>query len=106
MAPKIDRRHLINVTIKKGEAFVLDAKVIGEPPPTTKWFLNNEPVDEIGPVTLENKPYFTKISNDNATRKDSGKYKLVASNKHGQDEAEVEVIVVGEFLPIPILDVR
>ncbi|KAG1672466.1 Twitchin [Nymphon striatum] len=94
LAPKIDRRHLNNITLKKGEAFVLDAKIIGEPPPTTKWYLNKKEVEEIGEVTIEDKPYFAKLTNDNATRKDSGKYKLVASNQHGTDEAEIDVTVV------------
>lgn len=40
----------------------------------------------------------TKYHNDNPKRKESGMYKITASNKYGQDTAEVEIIIICKSL--------
>lgn len=94
MAPKIDRRNLRNVTIRDGESFMLDVKIIGEPPPDVTWTLASKPVKESHSRRIENVPYNSKFFNDKAERKDTGIYLITAVNKWGQDTAEVEVTVV------------
>lgn len=43
---------------------------------------------------VDNVPYNTKFYNDNPERKDTGTYKIVAQNKYGQDQAEIEITVI------------
>ena len=42
--------------------------------------------------------YNTKFTLKDSLRKNSGIYKIVAENVHGKDEAEVEIVVLGERL--------
>ena len=94
MAPKIDRRNLRNITVREGEPILLDVKIIGEPPPDVTWSMNNKSIQETSSRRIENVPYNSKFFNDNPERKDSGVYKIQASNKYGSDTAEVEITVV------------
>lgn len=102
MAPKIDRRNLRNVTIREGESFLFDVKIIGEPPPDVTWALGGKSIQLSHSRRLENVPYNSKYSNDKAERKDTGTYLITAINKFGQDTAEVEVIVVCKLTKLNI----
>lgn len=97
MAPKIDRRNLRNLTIREGESFLFDVKIIGEPPPDVTWTLGTKPIQLSHLRRIENVAYNSKFFNDKAERKDTGSYLITAINKWGQDTAEVEVIVVCKF---------
>ena len=94
MAPKIDRRNLRNMTIREGESFLFDVKIIGEPAPDVSWALGSKAVQQSHSRRIENVPYNSKFFNDKPERKDTGTYVITAINKWGQDTAEVEVIVV------------
>ena len=48
-------------------------------------------------VTIDNIDYNTKFTIIAATRKQSGIYKVRAENKHGVDEADVEITVLCEW---------
>nr|CAD7393168.1 unnamed protein product [Timema cristinae] len=96
LAPKIDRRTLRNITIREGEPIFYDVKISGEPPPDVSWSLNNKSIQETSYRRIENVPYNSKFYNDNPERKDSGTYKIQATNKYGSDTAEVEIIVVSK----------
>ncbi|CAG2053028.1 unnamed protein product, partial [Timema podura] len=96
LAPKIDRRTLRNITIREGEPIFYDVKISGEPPPDVSWSLNNKSIQETSYRRIENVPYNSKFFNDNPERKDSGTYKIQATNKYGSDTAEVEIIVVSK----------
>lgn len=41
--------------------------------------------------------YNTKFNITDAKRKQSGTYKIIATNQHGKDEAEVEIVILGEL---------
>ncbi|XP_047102318.1 twitchin isoform X3 [Schistocerca piceifrons] len=99
LAPKIDRTNLIEVRIKAGQNFGFDVKVSGEPPPTTKWLLQGKEVRPSDRIKVQHAEYNTKINVRMATRAESGKYKIVAENINGRDEAEVNVIVLDKPSP-------
>lgn len=96
MAPKIDRRNLNPVSVKAGQAFSFDVKIKGEPAPTVRWQLKDKTVEERSDLSITNIPYNTKLVCDKATRNDSGIYRIIASNAHGEDRADVEVSVLGK----------
>lgn len=48
-------------------------------------------------VEIVNVDYNTKFNIVDAKRKQSGIYKIIATNKHGKDEAEVEIVILCEF---------
>lgn len=97
MAPKIDRKNLRNLTIKEGEPIYFDVKVSGEPAPDVQWQLDNKMIPETSHRRVENIPYNTKFYNDNPERKDSGTYKITATNKYGTDTAEIEINVICKY---------
>lgn len=94
MAPKIDRRNLRNLNVKEGEPFHFDVKISGEPAPDVTWFIDNKTVISTSQRRVENVPYNSKFFNDKPERKDTGVYKITATNKYGSDTAEVEVNVI------------
>lgn len=97
MAPKIDRSTLKNMKIHEGENLLFDVKVLGEPPPEITWTVNNKPITDNTVKWVENKPNRTKFTHQNPERKDTGTYKIVATNKYGTDTAEFEINVISKF---------
>ena len=92
--PKIDRRNLRDLVVREGEPIRFDVKVAGEPAPDVSWLLNNKSIHQTTYRRVENVPYNTKFFNEKPERKDSGIYKITASNQYGTDTADVEVTVV------------
>lgn len=97
MKPRIDRTNLNTVMVKAGKVVKFDVNIRGEPPPTVTWKLANQVVESKGNVEIENKDYNTKFTINDAVRKNSGKYTIIAENEHGKDEADVEVVVLGRL---------
>lgn len=98
LAPKIDRSTLDDITIKAGQAFKFNVKVSGEPMPTTSWLHGTQEIVSRGNLKVSHFDYGTKISVRMASRKDSGKYKVIAENINGKDIAEVKVTVLGNLI--------
>lgn len=94
LAPKIDRTYLEDIKIKAGQNFSYDAKVTGEPAPTTRWMLHGKDVRATDRVKVKNVEYSTGLSVRMATRAESGKYTITAENINGKDIAYVDVIVL------------
>ena len=92
LLPKIE--HIRDVTVHAGQPVKLDAKVIGEPPPKTTWFLGDKEIKSDDHTKIDSEPYHTKLQIPSAVRGDTGTYKLVASNQSGSDEVEVKVTVL------------
>ena len=97
MAPKIERKNLRHVTVKEGESFMFDVKIIGEPAPDVTWTFGTKMIQQTSSRRIEDIPYNTKFFNDKPERKDTGTYTITAINKFGQDVAEVEVTVVSKY---------
>lgn len=96
VAPRIDRRNLHDIKIKEGEPVFFDVKVQGEPAPDCTWTQNNKTILNTNNVQVTNVPYNTKFKINKGERKLCGTYKIVATNKYGQDSVEVEVEIVGK----------
>ena len=99
LPPKIDRTNLQKIKLKAGQAFNFDVNVQGEPAPETEWRLKDQPVRTSGNVKVQHEPYNTKLVVRQATRAQSGIYTVKATNKYGEDQAEVEVIVLDRPAP-------
>lgn len=56
-----------------------------------------EPLSTADNVKVSSVPKETTLSRNECIRKNTGMYKIVVENKHGSDNAEVEVVVLGEF---------
>jgi Immunoglobulin I-set domain len=97
VAPKIERRNLINITLREGEPLLFDAKITGEPCPTVTWTINDKSIVITSHRRTENVPYRTKFINDNTERKDTGLYKVSAMNKYGTDTVEIQVDVICKY---------
>lgn len=94
LKPYIDRTNLELQTIKRGKDIKLDVNVRGEPPPTITWKLLDKVVTNDTYVDILNVDYNTKLTIRDAQRIHSGKYKIIAENEVGRDEAEVEICVL------------
>ncbi|ODM93780.1 Twitchin [Orchesella cincta] len=108
--PKIDRKTLRKINVRVGEPFFWDVKIKGEPTPTVVWTHNGKSVTETSERRINNVPNVSKFNFDNPERKDSGTYKIVATNKWGEDEAEVEVLIISKpgppEGPLEVNDIR
>lgn len=97
MAPRIDRKNLKNKQLKEGEPFIFDVKISGEPCPSVHWTINDRSVNITTHRRIDNVPYNSKFINETPERKDTGTYKITATNKFGTDSVEVEVDVICKF---------
>ncbi|KAL1129846.1 hypothetical protein AAG570_012790 [Ranatra chinensis] len=96
LAPKIDRRNLKNLTVHEGEPIMLDVKVIGEPPPDIVWSLGNKTISSTNARRIDINPNHTKLVIQSTERKDTGIYKIQATNKYGTDTADFELTVISK----------
>lgn len=116
MKPRIDRTNLKQTVVKAGKPVKLDVNIKGEPPPKVVWIFKEKEVISFGEnclilklteclvlkvteesVTIVNVDYNTKFDIKESKRAQSGIYKIVATNEHGKDEAEVEIVILGHF---------
>lgn len=96
MKPHIDRTNLQQVTVKAGLPLSLDVKIIGEPPPTVTWSFKGQEIQTDDQIRIDNIDYNTKFLIMRSKRANTGKYTIKAKNEVGEDEAEVEIIIVGK----------
>ena len=95
LPPKIDRSMMAEVRVKNGGIIDFNVNVQGEPSPKCQWFINGSPLHTSDRTKVDNSTENnTKLRTRDAQRADTGTYKLVATNEHGTDEAEVSVIVL------------
>lgn len=59
-----------------------------------KWLFVGKPLEGSPNARIENEDYNTRLTLRETTRKDTGKYLLVAENESGKDECEVEVNIL------------
>lgn len=93
VAPRIDRRHLHDITLSAGSPLKFEAAIIGEPPPTVEWRFNGSQLKNNNKVQIDNVDYFTKIAIRPVKREDSGEYTVTASNSSGKDVHVINVTV-------------
>lgn len=98
--PKINKRAFGDdgkVTVKVNQQLALDVKVEGAPVPETSWWLGDQEVksDPDKGLKVNHSPNLAKLLLIPAKRAARGKYTLKAKNQHGEDQAEVDVQVLG-----------
>ena len=93
MAPRIDRKNLIEVTVSAGSKIKYDIDVTGEPPPNIAWFLEGNKVENSKRININNTDYNSKFIIRESVRADSGEYTITAVNSSGKDKAIVFVTV-------------
>ncbi|XP_037720926.1 twitchin isoform X30 [Drosophila subpulchrella] len=97
LKPHIDRTNLKPVIVKAGLSISLDINIKGEPAPKVEWFFNSLPLtSNEESVKIDNVDYNTKFFVMRSQRSQSGKYVIKATNEVGEDEAELEVTVLGK----------
>lgn len=106
MKPRIDRKNLEIKSAKVGATVLIDVDVEGEPTPETMWTLLGQELKAEENMKIEHVAYNTKFTITNGQRKNTKKYKVVATNDHGKDEEFVEVVFLGRpSAPIGPLEV-
>ncbi len=95
--PLINREKMQKVTVRAGQVVKFDVDVKGEPPPTTTWIFKGAELQGSHKVKIDNQDYNTKLSINDASKKNTGTYTLRAENVNGIDEATVDVVVLGAF---------
>lgn len=95
-APKLFLDHLIGrkIKVRAGEPININIPITGAPTPTISWVKGSVPLLPSHRLSTETKMDETKLSIEKSTRDDAGKYTITASNGHGKDSADIEVIVV------------
>lgn len=96
LKPHIDRTNLQALTVKVGLTISLDINIIGEPPPTVEWFYQDSPLNTDDIYRIDNIDYNTKFFIMKAKRSHTGKYTIKAKNEVGDDEAEIDITVLGK----------
>lgn len=94
--PIIDRSQLQTIKVSKGQTITLQAKVQGEPAPFKAWFYGRIEIKACPSVEIMENEHRIKLVMTGARRDDTGIYTLKADNDHGQDQADVEVVVMVE----------
>lgn len=77
----------------RGESVQLKIPFTGNPPPKVQWFKGDEEIEPGAQFDIESDDRHTILTIRDATREDSGEYRLVVSNALGQDSASFNVSV-------------
>lgn len=96
MKPLIDRTNLKALTVKSGLSISLDVNIQGEPPPKVTWLFNGKELESTEEIRIDNIDYNTKFFVLRAKRAQSGKYTIIAKNEVGEDQAEIDISVLGK----------
>ncbi len=80
--------------MSKGDTITLFARVQGEPAPLKGFYYGRIEIKACPSVEVIEKEHSLKLIMSNARRDDTGIYTLKADNDHGQDQADVEVVVM------------
>lgn len=83
--------------VKAGKTIKFDINIRGEPPPKVTWEFKKAVVESKDNIAINNVDYNTKITINEGKRANSGLYKIIAVNKHGKDEAEVEITILCKY---------
>ena len=94
-APKItfDADMDEKVVRKSGQNVELSATVTGHPKPIMSWYFADKELFSVGGLTIKSHDTTAILKMSSAAGENSGKYRLVATNKVGQDEVEFDLLV-------------
>lgn len=94
--PLIDRTNLKPLQIKAGLSINLDVNIQGEPPPKVTWLFNGTELASSDELRIDNIDYNTKLFVLKSKRVHAGKYTIIAKNEVGEDQADIEISVLGK----------
>jgi hypothetical protein len=94
--PKIERKHLKDITVSAGEMLKFEGNIIGEPPADVTWKKETEVIETTRDKSLviTNVPYNTKLIIRCCKRSDQGTYTVLAKNSVGKDMVTVNLKVL------------
>ena len=78
---------------KAGSTLDIEARVTGHPTPVCTWYHGDLELVNVNSVTVKSITEGTHLTVRDVTGSDGGKYRLMAENKVGSDEAEIDVVV-------------
>ncbi|CAF4189098.1 unnamed protein product [Rotaria sp. Silwood2] len=82
------------IRIKAGEPLTIDLPINGSPTPTITWTKDSESVQVTRDTQLESDDVHAKLHKPSSKRTDTGKYKVQLKNDSGEDECDIDVIVL------------
>ncbi|KAK3103159.1 hypothetical protein FSP39_016894 [Pinctada imbricata] len=96
--PKILNKNDIKpVRVKVGNPFTIPVEFLGEPNPKATWKRKTLRIFNLADgIKIDNStPKKSSLTYSNPARKDTGEYTVTVTNKHGDDSADIEVVVLG-----------
>ncbi|XP_041366543.1 twitchin-like isoform X3 [Gigantopelta aegis] len=94
-APKVNLDSLFGakeIRVRAGEPLNIELGICGAPEPTVEWTRNGKPVGSRPQMTSGETQ--AKLHIPRAERGDTGKYTIKVANAHGEDTADIKVIVL------------
>ena len=82
------------IQVKGGNSLIINTNLKGEPAPSVTWTLDGTPLVANNKVSMETGVDYSTLTIRNTDGRDSGNYKITASNHAGSDSAEFEVRVI------------
>lgn len=96
LKPRIDKKNLLNVTVKAGQTATLEAKYVAEPAAEMNWSIENgDEIKESERVKMSIEPTVVRIVIENAKRADTKRYCIKLTNQSGSDSALIDLVVLG-----------
>lgn len=93
LKPQILKR-LEQVTVMEGESAILESKIDGKPEPIISWYKGNSNIqDSPNYIHLKEADHTYKLVIREANVRDSGVYKVVATNQYGQAICSCKLVV-------------
>ncbi len=88
--------ELTKTKILVGETAILECKVTGKPAPEVRWMMGGADVKQSMRLTVKSKPDGVQVLQvKEATQKETGEVKCIATNKAGTVETAAELTVEG-----------
>ncbi|ESO91796.1 hypothetical protein LOTGIDRAFT_91265, partial [Lottia gigantea] len=95
-SPKLDLSSLFGakeIRVRAGEPIDLKLGIDGAPTPTVEWKQNDQPLTP-GRVQTTSDEKQAKFHIPRSQRSDTGKYKVKVSNEMGEEEADINIVVL------------
>ncbi|XP_055900297.1 twitchin-like isoform X6 [Biomphalaria glabrata] len=93
--PKVNLDNLFGakeIRVRAGEPININLGICGAPEPTVEWLKGGKPLGNRAQLANDEKE--AKLHIPKAERGDTGKYSIKVANKHGDDTAEISVVVL------------
>lgn len=86
-----------DLKVEEGDKAVLKVRVIGQPTPDVKWFVDDDPIEPSDRISVVSEGDQHELVIHKAELDDEGMYKCVAKSEAGKAICEVELLVEGKF---------